>query len=105
MNVLEERIKKIIDLLPSTPDLIAEFLRKKGIRAGSNGYRNPSSSCPMAVYLWQFERAFMPSVTHDNIVFYELPGGQVGEVDFPEHVRGFVQNYDAGLYPDLKAQQ
>ncbi|MBX6313677.1 MAG: hypothetical protein IRY99_12275 [Isosphaeraceae bacterium] len=94
-----DRIARVLELMGSTPDLVAATLRGAHIRGVpySTSYRNP-----IVRYLKQ---------TLDLGAYLELgPGGatlliyqndRILEIDLPEPVRGFLDRFHGGAYPEI----
>lgn len=74
---------------------IPEFLRKKGIK----GYRRSGESCPIANLIAQETTATSIEVKTKWVNYYR--GSLLCSADLPFNAINFIEQFDAGDFPDL----
>ena len=95
-----ERVRKLlrdhVDELGSSPDEVAGHL----IKAGCRGVPGEPDACPVAQWLAR-HGAVGVQVTQLSVMVSDLYGEPLVSIYTSEAVRRFVEEFDAGGYPEL----
>lgn len=97
-------VTRELEELGSTPEEVAEELRKRAIRGvGMDGER-----CALAQAIKRWDGIRSANVTANGYVKVWLEEeddlGRIRRCDIPEAADAFAYNFDAGEYPDLKGE-
>lgn len=95
MSIYGPIIKEALTNLGSTPDAIADSLRRHRIY----GYRDNPNECPIANYLWMVGGKY-PMV--DGYISRVTINFNRVTVRAPSAVEKFVELFDSGKYPFLE---
>lgn len=103
---LNKRAEELLQELDKTTDQIAELLKDKGV----TGDRLQINSCVIAKFFTQelekidpkvrvFSGSDVAHILNDD---YIVPGTKT--LHFPDNIKNFIREFDAGNYPDLITQ-
>jgi hypothetical protein len=94
----KEEALALLEGLGETSRQVADTLFRKNI----TGYRRSSRSCPISRFL-QHHGARVPSTCDCQIIFGDLlPAGELVSLHPPIHIHAFINDFDAGNYPELE---
>ena len=97
-NFKNRAIAVIGNLSRKTPDEIAKFLEKNGIK----GYLSNSTQCPVSMYIRNRLDGYNVTVQPERIEVYSPQCSDHVWVNIGNNLRSFILNFDNGVYPKLK---
>lgn len=98
-ELLRARVAALLAALGDTPNTVADTL----LAGGCFGVRGATQACPVAVYLLRSDLQPRPDIVAVYGDFAWLQGAGMGTVEapIPTVVDQFINDFDAGKYPDL----
>jgi hypothetical protein len=93
MNDMEKKVRLLIDSLPKDEAGLVKYLGDLGIK----GEPSVPAMCPLAKY---FRSRGVPDA---RVSRSEVMLGHFEVVRMPDLLRDFVNNFDHGRYPELRA--
>lgn len=102
MSAIEAQVLSALDGLGATSADVANTLQEQGIK----GRRDHCTECPIAVYLAVTFPGRHFLVGEPDVMILKRASANSGpEVIEPAAVRGFVKEFDLGMYPQLDARE
>lgn len=87
-----------LDALPTRPDVIAQFLTRRGIA----GQRGSADCCPLHRYLMaNLPTGYLLYVDDHEISMLDPRGRLLLHIPLVGHVTTFLRRFDAGDFPNL----